>query len=1580
MYKKIYLKSLLLLAMLLSGAGSTWAQDVVEIKSPDDVVSGKSYYIKGVYTSSSIETTIYYGPTEEDVANTKVTSAPVTDIKDAMPIKFTKVTGGWTLQTPNGNYIRPHTSNGQSYFVADAVVMELASGNTKEGTGKGIKIGPYNDEWYFQANKGSAKIGAYKNTQWDVTLIEASDDSTPTVATPTFNPAEGTYTEAQSVTISCATSGATIYYTMNGETPTDQCTEYTGAINVSETTTIKAIAYDATGASSAVASATYTIETQGTVGGEEWVKTDLAALKSSDVFVIVGNNGANYAMTNDKGTSSAPLISAVTVSNDKITSTVADNIKWTISGDATDGYTFYPNGSASTWLYCTNSNNGVRVGTNDNNTFTISSEGYLYHTGTSRYVGIYSANNVATDWRCYTSINQNITGQTFAFFKKVSDGAPVPSIVAENVTLASDETGGEIVFTIENPVDDATVNASCNADWLNILSTTDTSVTFECEENMGAERSTIVTLTYGVTGAEVLATKEVLVTQAANPNAPGTENNPYTVAQAIEYINTLGTSTSPNEVYVSGIISKVGSYNSKYKSITYWISDDGTTSNQMEVYSGKGLNDADFASKDDLQVGDIVTVKGYVKTYSGTPEFDVNNRLVAFERPATTDPTINAENVTIAYDAASGEIPYTIDNPVEGYEVTVSCDADWLSNFMAQSDKISFSAVTNEGNAERSAEVTINYGGSTVVATKTVTVTQGVNPDYTMTIAEVRAQTTGNVMTKGVVTSCVGKTAYIQDATAAICVYGTANLNYTIGDEIKVSGTLSTYKGLLEITNPDSEVLSSDNTVTPEVKTIAEINADYADDNALQGWLVKIENAKVSAIDGQNTTIAQDDNTIVVRGITGVELAVDDMINLVGNIGCFDAAQIANPTDVEVLVEPEVEYYLAGSFAEDGWDEGMLQMTNNHGIYSVTKEIEAETEFKIVKKDVDGTTTWYGGEGNEAYRIHRDWCTDITLVDGQNFIINEAGEYTFSVNTTGTALTLSVDGFPAQEFFLAGTFNEWSATATHFEVGETEGVYTLTQELEAGAEFKVVSEGKWYGTTETISAENCTALPLSDDSQIANMTVPATGEYTFTLEKTPNGLFLSIAGFPEPVVTYYLAGSWNEWSEMVELAEQEDGSFVATQEFPANTKFKIVKNVDGEQTWYGGDTQGEGEVYVIHSEWCNDIALTAGDAGKYFIIEAEGNYTFTLNITDNGMFLSVAGWPVPVVEYALVSDASKLEAGKKILFVGEKSGTYYAMGAQNNNNRAAAVVDVVDGKIIPGKNVAASTLVANEDGTWSFLTADGYLYAASNSSNHLKSEDEIDDYAKATISIGEDNLATILFGGGRDHNDLRFNASNNPLIFSCYATSSNMNHVYIYMETSEEVIPETVTAEVSAAGLATFCSEWALDFTGIEEVYAYKVSVNEKQISYTRVYQVPAETGVVLRSLSGDAISVEVPVIESADEIADNALVGVLEAIESLPTNYDTNGYTNYILNNGSKGVGFYKANNQPVGAGKAYLQVEGTLSKDFIGFADGVATGIETIDNGWAVDNEIYDLQGRKVMNPTKGIFIQNGRKVVIK
>ena len=79
------------------------------------------------------------------------------------------------------------------------------------------------------------------------------------VATPTFSPAAGTYTAAQSVEISCTTDGAEIYYTTDGSNPSASSTAYSGAITVGETTTIKAIAVKEGMTDSSVASTTYTI-------------------------------------------------------------------------------------------------------------------------------------------------------------------------------------------------------------------------------------------------------------------------------------------------------------------------------------------------------------------------------------------------------------------------------------------------------------------------------------------------------------------------------------------------------------------------------------------------------------------------------------------------------------------------------------------------------------------------------------------------------------------------------------------------------------------------------------------------------------------------------------------------------------------------------------------------------------------------------------------------------------------------------------------------------------------------------------------------------------------------------------------------------------------------------------------------------------------------------------------------------------------------------------------------------------------------------------------------------------------------
>ena len=116
----------------------------------------------------------------------------------------------------------------------------------------------------------------------------------------------------------------------------------------------------------------------------------------------------------------------------------------------------------------------------------------------------------------------------------------------------------------------------------------------------------------------------------------GSESDPYTVAEAIAAIK-AGAPTY--EVYLTGIVSDVYFYNDQYKSLNYYISDDGK-SKDIQVFSGKGLNGADFTSKDDLKAGQKVTIKGIIKLYKkpdGTEimEVDKSSTIIKIEGEGT---------------------------------------------------------------------------------------------------------------------------------------------------------------------------------------------------------------------------------------------------------------------------------------------------------------------------------------------------------------------------------------------------------------------------------------------------------------------------------------------------------------------------------------------------------------------------------------------------------------------------------------------------------------------------------------------------------------------------------------------------------------------------------------------------------------------------------------------------------------------------------------------------------------------------------------------------------------------------------
>ena len=112
-----------------------------------------------------------------------------------------------------------------------------------------------------------------------------------------------------------------------------------------------------------------------------------------------------------------------------------------------------------------------------------------------------------------------------------------------------------------------------------------------------------------------------------------TKVTPMSVAAAIAATPSTG---STEDVCIHGIVSAFYNDNATILddySRRYYISDDGTTSNQLLVYNGKGLNNEPFTNADDLLIGDEVNIVGKLKMYQDAPEVDGGNYIISLTRP-----------------------------------------------------------------------------------------------------------------------------------------------------------------------------------------------------------------------------------------------------------------------------------------------------------------------------------------------------------------------------------------------------------------------------------------------------------------------------------------------------------------------------------------------------------------------------------------------------------------------------------------------------------------------------------------------------------------------------------------------------------------------------------------------------------------------------------------------------------------------------------------------------------------------------------------------------------------------------------
>ncbi len=116
------------------------------------------------------------------------------------------------------------------------------------------------------------------------------------------------------------------------------------------------------------------------------------------------------------------------------------------------------------------------------------------------------------------------------------------------------------------------------------------------------------------------------------PTGTGTIDDPYNVTAALEVAKTGAT-----DVYVKGVVSRAATLNTKYWSLTYYISADGNQDEELQVYSSKSFNGEQYTSKDDIQIGDVVLIKGNLKNYQGTLEFDQGSELITLNAQTSMD-------------------------------------------------------------------------------------------------------------------------------------------------------------------------------------------------------------------------------------------------------------------------------------------------------------------------------------------------------------------------------------------------------------------------------------------------------------------------------------------------------------------------------------------------------------------------------------------------------------------------------------------------------------------------------------------------------------------------------------------------------------------------------------------------------------------------------------------------------------------------------------------------------------------------------------------------------------------------------
>ena len=417
-----------------------------------------------------------------------------------------------------------------------------------------------------------------------------------------------------------------------------------------------------------------------------------------------------------------------------------------------------------------------------------------------------------------------------------------------------------------------------------------------------------------------------------------------------------------------------------------------------------------------------------------------------------------------------------------------------------------------------------------------------------------------------------------------------------------------------------------------------------------------------------------------------------------------------------------------------------------------------------------------------------------------------------------------------------------------------------------------------------------------------------------------------------------------------------------------------------------------------------DHASVDGTTGEVTGLAA-GQATITASWAGGTSYLAGSvSYTIEVIEsveeiFTRIESEDELYDGLEILIVNEEKSK--AMGDERGNNFGAVEVVLSNKTVTVPADDATTLILKGGPDVWSFMTPDGkYLYAASSNSNYLKTTATPDENAKATISIDEDDYsATIQFKGGNTRNTIRFNPNNNPQLFSCYLSGQEPVHIYAN-KTLEKVILNT-------DGYKSYVTRNAIDWgrtTSLQKnVHGYMVteftksSVTMVELGASDV--TIAETPLIIQGKAGKN-SLVISNETGADYSNRNLLKrGYERNVSEKDYMYVLQKSTNWSEAYPYKNYNFYRLNPtrwDQIGNRQAYLVLpeserdgqastatmviihatdEEPLSEDA-----GVLDGINSIERNDVLNGEFYTISGQRVTAPKKGLYIVNGKKVLVK